>query len=334
MTANADRTACPACGFVDLQVNGFGGINFSSESLTLSEVQFVVDALEQRGTLAFCPTVITSPPSVYRHALPILAQAMRIPEIRAHLPGIHLEGPFLSPEDGARGVHPRAYITVPSLAQFDEFWDLAEGTIRVLTVAPEVPGALELIRHATGLGIAVSIGHTLADSNMIAAAIKVGAWLSTHLGNGCPNYIHRHHNPIWPQLASPELTAMLITDGHHLPAEMVKAFLAAKTSQRVIVTSDASPAAGCPPGEYAFFGSRVLLEPGGRLRSLEQDTLAGSSATMLECMNFLAGLGLLSEEELWRVGCDNPLGVLGKTRADLPPHRNVRFDGERFQVIT
>lgn len=331
MTANLDHSFSPG-GFVDLQVNGFGGINFSSDTLSLAEVENVAGALSTRGTLAFCPTVITSAREVYRHALPALAKAIHSEELRRCLPGIHLEGPFLSPEDGARGVHPRAHIVAPDQAFLQEMWNLAEGTIRILTVAPEIPGALDLIEFAVNLGIVVAIGHTMADAAAIQAAVRAGASLSTHLGNGCPNYLHRHHNPIWPQLASPALTAMLITDGHHLPAEMIGAFLAAKTSRRVIVTSDASPAAGCPPGEYSFFGSRVLLEPGGRLRSLEQDTLAGSSATMLECMNYLASLDLLSEEELWRVGCDYPLEVLGKTRADLPVDHTVRFDGKQFRI--
>lgn len=321
-------------GFVDLQVNGFGGINFSSATLTVDQVAEVSAALARRGTLAFCPTVITSAPEVYRRALPVLAQSVRASHNwPSRLLGIHLEGPFISPEDGAVGVHPVGYVRPPSVADFDELFALAEGTLALLTLAPERPGAIDLVRRARQVGVKVSIGHTLAGATEIRAAIAAGARLSTHLGNGCPNLLHRHLNPIWPQLAAPELSAMLISDGHHLPPEVIAAMLAAKGAERVIITSDAAPAAGCPPGEYAFFGARVLLEPSGRLRNLDRDTLAGSSATMLDCMNFLAGLRLLSEPNLWRVGRDNPLAAIGKPLADLPSGV-VTYIENHFEIHT
>jgi N-acetylglucosamine-6-phosphate deacetylase len=298
-------------GFVDLQVNGFGGVNFSAPDLTLEQVAATCDALARKGTLLFCPTVITSSMDIYRKALPILAQAVRRQPGAARLAGIHLEGPFISPVEGAVGVHPEQYVQPPSPKIFDELFRLADGQVALITLAPEIPGAVELIRHAAAMGVRVSIGHTLADERAVRAAVDAGAHFSTHLGNGCPNLLHRHYNPIWPQLAAPELTAMLISDGHHLPPAVLASFLAAKGAERVIVTSDASPVAGCAAGEYNVFGSRVLLEPGGRLRSLERDTLAGSSSTMFECMNFLASLHLLSEADMWRVGRDNPLQALG-----------------------
>jgi N-acetylglucosamine-6-phosphate deacetylase len=325
-------------GFVDLQVNGYAGVNFSDAALTLEQVQAVSAALAKRGTLAFCATVITSGLEVYRAALPILAEAARRSgdssnEWPSRLLGIHLEGPFISPEDGAVGVHPRQHVQAPSVKLLDELLRLAQGQVLLLTLAPELPGALDLVRRAMGQGIAVSLGHTMADAAAVHAAADAGASLSTHLGNGCPNLIHRHHNPIWPQLAEARLSAMLITDGHHLPADMVAAMLAAKGPGQVIVTSDAAPAAGCPPGEYSFFGSRVLLEPSGRLRNLERDTLAGSSASMIHCLNFLAGLHLLSEADLWRVGRDNPLAAIGKAPADLPAGSRVRFSGDHFELL-
>jgi N-acetylglucosamine-6-phosphate deacetylase len=322
-------------GFIDLQVNGYGGVDFSSPALTLAAVAETTRTLYQRGTLAFCPTVITSPIPVYRQVLPLLAEAMQAhspaaADGRSRLCGIHLEGPFISPAEGAVGAHPRQHVRAPSLALFDELYALAGGQIALLTLAPELPGAPDLIRHACAYGVKVSIGHTLADADAIRAAVDAGATLSTHLGNGCPNYIHRHHNPLWAQLAAMGLSAMLITDGHHLPPELIAVALAAKSPGRVLVTSDSSPAAGCPPGEYTFFGTRALLEPSGRLRNLESDTLAGSSATLLDCMNHLAGLGLLDEAGLWQVGRDNPLKVLGLSPAELPPGR-IAYANGRFQ---
>jgi N-acetylglucosamine-6-phosphate deacetylase len=315
----ADDGTAGGSGFVDLQVNGFAGVNFSDPALTPEQIAATAAALAQRGTLAFCPTVITADLVVYRRVLPLLGTAVRAPQGQGRLLGIHLEGPFLSPEDGAVGAHPREHVRLPDAALFDELFALSAGQIRILTLAPEMPGALDLIRRAVDLGVVVSIGHTLASADQISAAVQAGARLSTHLGNGCPNLLHRHHNPIWPQIASQSLTAMLITDGHHLPPDLIAAVIAAKGVQRVIVTSDAAPAAGCPPGEYAFFGTRALLEPSGRLRNLERDTLAGSSALMLDCMNYLASLNLLSPAGLWRVGRDNPLAVLGLDASVLPP---------------
>jgi N-acetylglucosamine-6-phosphate deacetylase len=333
MDHDQNPTAGTLSGFVDLQVNGYAGVNFSDPGLTLEQVERVTRLLAQRGTLAFCPAVITSAQETYRCALPVLAEAIRWQtpgeQERSLLLGIHLEGPFISPQEGAVGVHPRQHVQLPSAAMLDELYALAGGQVALLTLAPELPGALEVIHRARQLGVVVSIGHTLADAAAVRSAVQAGARFSTHLGNGCPNLLHRHLNPLWPQLAAPELTAMLITDGHHLPPEVMAVMLAAKGAGRIIVTSDAAPAAGCPPGEYAFFGTRVLLEPSGRLRNLQADTLAGSSATMLECMNTLAGLGLLSESDLWRVGRDNPLSALSQISAALPPGR-VMFTSGRF----
>lgn len=297
--------------FVDLQVNGFGGVDFSSPSLTVDAVRQVVAALRCRGTRAFCPTVITSSPAVYNHVLPVLARAAEAPDLQEALLGIHLEGPFISPEEGAVGAHPRACVQVPSVQGFDRLHDLLGSSLRLVTLAPEQPGALAVIRRAVECHVRVAIGHTLADADAIHAAVAEGATLSTHLGNGCPNQIHRHRNPLWAQLAAGELTAMIVTDGHHLPSEFVRTVLAAKGAAQVIVTSDASPVAGCPPGEYDLWGTRVRVEPSGRIANLRAETLAGSAATLSECAAWLTSLHCLSDAELRRVTRDNALAVMG-----------------------
>jgi N-acetylglucosamine-6-phosphate deacetylase len=299
-------------GFVDLQVNGYGGVSFSSLALTADDVRKVADALAARGTEAFCPTVVTASAAVYEHVLPILGAAARSADLAGRILGIHLEGPFISSEEGAVGAHSKAHVLPPSIDSLDRLMDLAGGAVRLLTVAPEKPGAAELIAHARCAGITVSIGHTLAGADDIQRAIDAGATLSTHLGNGCPNFMHRHDNPIWPQLAAEGLTAMLITDGHHLPPTFIRAVLAAKGPGRVIVTSDASPVAGLPPGTYEMLGTRLVLEPNGRVRNLVAPTLAGSSATMHECMAYLESLGVLNEAGQRQVARENPLEVLGR----------------------
>jgi N-acetylglucosamine-6-phosphate deacetylase len=294
-------------------------------------VRETVRALAQRGTVLFLPTVVTAPWKTYTHTLPILAQAAADPEIGTHIAGVHLEGPFLSPQDGARGVHPKAHLRLPDPGELETLFELSGGTIRLLTLAPELPGALALVQRAVDLGIAVAIGHTMAGSQAVREAVAAGARLSTHLGNGCPNLLHRHENPLWPQLANPNLSAMLITDGHHLPADFVRTVLAVKGSGGAIVTSDAAPAAGLPPGDYELFGLPVRLEASGRLHSPTTQTLAGSAATMLDCMNWLASLAVLDEAGLWAVGRENALAVLGLDSHTIPDGE-VCFEDNRFSV--
>lgn len=162
----------------------------------------------------------------------------------------------------------------------------------MITLAPEIDGGLELIEYAVSLGIKVSIGHTMAGGDTIKAAAESGARFSTHLGNGIPQYIHRHENPLWSQLAHPDLVPLVIADGHHLPFDFIQVALATKGSNNVIVVSDSSPAAGLPPGDYHFFGSVSRLDPGGRLYEPSTGYLAGSSATMSVCAAWLSICGM------------------------------------------
>lgn len=302
-------------GFVDLQVNGYGGADFSDPGLTVDQVLAAATALAARGTVAFCPTVITSSPDTYRKVLPVLAEAAGERQGRGIL-GIHLEGPFISSREGAVGAHAAAHVQAPDTALFDELWRLSGRRVSLLTLAPEVPGAVALIRHARRLGVAVALGHTLCGPCDVAEAVACGASLSTHLGNACPNLLDRHHKPIWAQLDSP-LDAMLITDGHHLPPAVIRTIMRAKGTGHVILTSDSAAVAGLPPGDYRCAGRPVRVTATGRVDNLLAPTLAGSSATMLDCVNHLASLGFADEALLTRVACDNPLAAIGSTRAAL-----------------
>jgi len=317
-------------GFVDLQVNGFIGIDFSRVGLTLEDISKVVSELLSRGTTAFCPTMITSSPDAYRSNLPVLARACRHPELGERLLGIHLEGPFISPVDGARGAHSRDAVRLPDCDLLDRLWEWSEGQIRLLTLAPELPGAIELIERAVSLGIRISLGHHLADAQAIEAAVRAGAVASTHFGNGIPNLVPRHDNPLWPQLAADSLSAMLITDGHHLPPSFIAAVIKAKGADGVIVVSDAAPIAGFQPGEHRTLGQQVVLEVSGRLWNPVGRHLVGSSASMLDCMNHLAGLNLLTGSQLRQVGRDNPLRLIGADSGGQAESPEVRFESGRF----
>lgn len=297
-------------GWIDLQVNGYAGVDFSAPGLTVAGIRRVTEELVKRGTAAYCPTVVTTVMERYDANLPVLAAAMEEPDLKPHLLGIHLEGPFLSLE--GRGAHQASLLQKPDVKLLDHWLTLAKGRVPLLTLAPELDGAADLIRHAVARGVVVLLGHHVADGASIDRAVLAGARGCTHLGNGIPNMLPRHPNPIWNQLADDRLTALLITDGHHLPVEFVKSALRVKGLDRCIVTSDAAPIAGLPPGRYTWMGTELVSEPSGRIGLANSDVLAGSSATMEDCMVWLRSWSQLNEKELKRLGRENPLRILGK----------------------
>jgi N-acetylglucosamine-6-phosphate deacetylase len=296
-------------GWVDLQVNGFAGVDFSAPGLTVADVRQATRALVARGTAAYCATLVSCAPERYEENLPVLASAMDEPDIRPHLLGIHLEGPFLTRD--ACGAHSADLLQRPSVPLLERWMKRASGRVAILTLAPELDGAEAVIRCAAALGVVVSLGHHLADQDAVARAVDAGAMCSTHLGNGIPNTLPRHPNPIWTQLADDRLTGLFITDGHHLPPEFVRVALRAKGIERFVVTSDAASIAGLPPGEYVWQGKTVVSEPGGRVALKHGTALAGSSATMADCLTWLRSWSGLSETDLRRIGRSNPLRLLG-----------------------
>jgi len=326
-TGNLKSTKVP--GLVDLQVNGFKGIHFSDPSLTQESFALACRGVFEAGTTAFLPTVITSPAQVYEHNLPIIAAVIRSQEFRGRLPGIHLEGPFISAEDGARGAHDSRWIAPPDVGYLEQLLEWADGWVKLLTIAAELQGAEDLARHACSQGIAVSLGHQMASEADLQRLAKAGAASLTHLGNGVPALLNRHVNPVWAGLANDDLAATIISDGHHLPASLLKTIIRTKGAGRCVVISDASSPAGLPPGEYEVLGHRHVLDENGRLHEPATGYLAGSSATMLECMNHLASLELVSPDELVAMGFHNPLRLIGLGPQDVAEERNLRFDAER-----
>lgn len=321
-------------GFVDLQINGYKGICFHTPDLTIEGVYQATHELVQAGTIAYCPTVVTGNIKIYEHCLKVFAGAMRDNKLARHILGFHLEGPFISPVEGARGAHPPKYIRESSIELLKRFQDWAEGNIVLLTLAPETKGAIPLIEYCSKNKIKVSMGHHFADDDVMAKAVKAGASACTHLGNGMPNMINRHDNPIWWQLACDNIFGMFITDGHHLPADLIKTAIRAKTVSKTIVVSDSIHLAGLPPGTYDFAGAKVNLAASGRISFADTPYLAGSSANMVQCMNHLASLKLLTEKELWQVGRDNPMRYLGKNPSVLDKIQGprVEFKNNKFAV--
>lgn len=276
---DADRLPWIAPGFVDLQINGYGGQEFSSASLATDHVAAIVRGQAAFGVTRLCPTVTTAAFDVHVHAMRTIAGACAAdPDIDRRVLGIHLEGPYISSIDGPRGAHPREHCRPPNWDEFCRLQDAAAGRIRLVTLSPEYDEAPDFIARAVASGVVVSIGHTAANSSQIRAAVDAGATMSTHLGNGAHRELPRHPNYLWDQLAEDRLTASLIVDGHHLPPEVVRTFVRAKTPQRCILVSDLSGLAGLPPGRYPSQLCDVEILGDGRLVIAGQrQFLAGAS---------------------------------------------------------
>lgn len=263
---------------IDIQINGFAGVDFQSTDLSLTDVRRATAGLAARKTRRFFPTLITDDPERLeakfanferlRAADPSVAQAAC---------GYHLEGPWLSPEPGYRGAHNPACMGPPDLHVFDRLQKAAGENIRLLTLAPEWPGSAAFIREVVSRGVQVSLGHTNADERAIDAAIEAGAQFCTHVGNGAPAAIPRHDNVIQRLLARDELTAFFIPDGIHLPPFVLRNFFRAKPPGRALFTTDCMAAAGAPPGEYRL-GEIVLTVGTDRIvRQPGQHGFAGSA---------------------------------------------------------
>jgi N-acetylglucosamine-6-phosphate deacetylase len=271
-----------APGLIDIQVNGYLGHDLNSPDVTADTVARFVRALWTVGVTTVCPTVTTqSEPSICR-SLRAIREACEADPLVAHsIACIHVEGPYISPEDGARGAHPLEHVRPPSLDEYRRWQAAAGGRIGIITLAPEHPGSVEYIRAAVADGVVVALGHTAADESQILAAVNAGASLSTHLGNGSHAMVDRHRNYIWDQMAEDRLTASLIFDGHHLPPALMKVMLRAKTPERAILTSDAVAVGGLGPGVYeTSIGRKVERLPSGRLNLYGTPYLAGSASSL------------------------------------------------------
>jgi N-acetylglucosamine-6-phosphate deacetylase len=173
-------------GFFDLQVNGFAGRGFTDLHVPLEDVQHIARAVLTTGVTRFLPTIVTADLETMCRQLSVIAEAIRRDELVAAMcPGAHVEGPFIHPEDGPRGAHPREHVRPPNASDFDRLYEAAGGRIAIMTLAPDQPGAAELIRHARELGVVVALGHHRAEAEHLESAIRVGAAMTTHLGNGC-----------------------------------------------------------------------------------------------------------------------------------------------------
>jgi N-acetylglucosamine-6-phosphate deacetylase len=298
--------------FCDIQINGARGVAFTSASLTTDGVRTVTAACQRHGIGQYLPTVITSDFETIRASFAALSRAVESdPDLAKAIPGFHLEGPYLSGDDGPRGAHPKRHTRDPDLDEFNRWQDAAGGRIKMVTVAPERAGAIAFIEALTKAGVIVAIGHTAADGETLSRAGDAGAKISTHLGNGCAGTMPRHDNPIWHQLADDRLFASVIADGHHLPPAVLKGIVRGKTPGRLVLTCDASPLAGLAPGRYREWESEFDVLPGGKIVVPGTPYLAGSGVFTDHCVSHILNAGLATMSEVIAMASVRPRELLG-----------------------
>ncbi len=321
-----DLYLCPA--WIDVQVNGFAGVDYNSASTSHEEIARSIDVLFSTGVARFYPTVITGGPDDMRAALDNLARAKDSLGSGEAMDGFHVEGPHISPDDGPRGAHPRHWVRPPDVNEFHRWQEAARGHVRLVTVAPEWPQAPAYIEALTAAGVVISIGHTNATGPQIADAVSAGATMSTHLGNGAHQVLQRHPNYIWEQLAEDRLSASFIVDGIHLPMSFLKTALRAKGLERSVLVTDASTPAAAKPGRYTLGEQLVDLTPDNRVVLAGQDKLAGSALRMdhgVENLMKLAGLPLADAVTM---ATTNPARVGG-----VPGRKNGLAAGDRADFV-
>jgi N-acetylglucosamine-6-phosphate deacetylase len=283
-------------GLFDVQINGYWGRGFKDLDLGAEGIRDLCWSIALSGSTRFLPTITTDAPETMRAAMRMLDEACRsYPDVAAMVAGIHQEGPWISPLDGPRGAHPLEDVRTPDLAAFERLQAAAGGRIAMLTLAPEVDGALDMIRAVSGQGVVVCLGHHQAEGTRIRAAVEAGARGVTHLGNGCSPMLPRHPNILWEQAAEDRLYAGIIADGHHLPPATAKVFCRAKPRDRLVLVSDAISMAGAPPGRYQRRDGIAEMTPQGRYGYYDSPILIGAAVSLGRCLANLTSF--LGEDE-------------------------------------
>jgi N-acetylglucosamine-6-phosphate deacetylase len=317
--AAADTTITST--FFDIHTHG--GASHDVMEATPQALSAVSCFMAKHGVGHYLPTTVTAPIDKTLASLEGIARAIDLAATpdwdpqHARPVGIHLEGPFIS--HSKRGVHPSADILAPDIALFDHFQQAAGGHIRLITIAPEVPGALDFIRHCTQQGVRVSIGHTNASSEETHAAIEAGAQSATHTYNAMRPLNHREPGVLGTVLDSDILFAELICDGIHVAPELVRLWLRSKGPQRAILITDSMAAAGMPDGEYTL-GTFAVRVADGRAFAADdltkgQHTLAGSVLTLDRAVANLQKFTGASLEVATGLASFNPAFLLGMERA-------------------
>lgn len=307
-----------APGLVDLQINGFKGMDFNASPLSYQVVLDMTYALLKEGITSYCPTIITNKDETIKsHIKSIVEACNRDNVVEKTIVGIHLEGPFISPKDGPRGAHNPKFIQGTDWSLFESWQEAAQGKIKIITLSPEWKGSTYFIEKCVKSGVKVSIGHTSASIEQIQEAVSAGATLSTHLGNGAHAKLDRHPNYIWEQLSEDQLWATIIADGFHLPKSVLKVMIRTK-GKKLILISDAVSLTGIPAGEYeSFIGGKVILSPSGRLSvAANPKYLAGSAQLLTGDISYLVTNEITDLATAWEMSSVRPSSFLNLPTAE------------------
>ena len=320
-------------GFIDIQVNGFAGVDLNHTNFRGDDLVGVCRNLLTTGVTRFCPTLITADhKQLTRNIKEIRRACERHSLVRKMVLGIHLEGPYINPEDGPRGAHPRAHVAHPDWDEFERLLVTSNGLVRMVTVAPEMPGGVAFIQKASQSGLVVGIGHCNPEPEIIDQAVRAGARISTHLGNGTHQMLDRHQNYLQKQLGHDGLMASIICDGSHLPDYFVKNVVRAKGKSRVILITDATAASHAPAGRYFLGDLEIEADNDGVLRLAGTPYLTGSTLTMDRAIANCAAFAGITLASAIKFATENPAGLFdgisGKLetgqRADLVLFRAKR----------
>ena len=313
-------------GLVDLQVNGFAGVDFNTPGITNEALQKSLETMLASGVTTCLPTLITSSEKHLKSCFKDLENTRQsCPLAKMMIAGYHLEGPFISPYPGFSGCHPVAEIVDVDLDMFRRLQETAGGKICLVTLAPEVKGAIPFIENLVSQGIIVAIGHTAAGPEKIREAVEAGAILSTHLGNGTSSELSKYKNPIIAQLSEDNLNASFIADGYHISPDILKVYMRAKESNRTILITDATAGAAAEPGVYQMGDMELHLDDEPVIYNKKTSRPSGSVVTLDQCVrNVMQWYKVpLDEAVLW-AGL-NPMQLIksSKTSEIYPEHNNA-----------
>ena len=322
-----------APGFIDIQVNGYAGADFCDPKAPFDAIEHAIEVLLSKGVTRFFPTVITNSPEEILGALRNIVKAKGELPLGRAMEAIHVEGPHISPFDGPRGAHPKAWVRPPSIDEFERWQEVADGNVRLVTLSAEWPEAPRYIEHLVSHGVVVAIGHQQSTHEQIEMAVDAGATLSTHLGNGAHKILPRHPNYLWQQLAEERLAVSLIADGVHLGNEFLKVAIRAKGVERAVLITDAAMPTGCAPGNYKLGEVEVTLHAAtadrpSRITLRDGDRLAASALSMDHGIEHLMRIANLSLRDAVTMATRNParVGRISGRQRGLQP-------GDRSDVV-
>lgn len=291
-----------APGLFDLHINGYSGVDFNDPHLSKDDLHLFRNKLMNIGCTGVLITLITNDCAEIERLLSRLHKMKKEdPILDRFFLGYHVEGPFISPNDGPRGAHDKKFICTPNLDWIIKWNKIVDGLLKIVTISPEwFEDDYSVITKIKEQGIIVSIGHTDATSHQVRQAIEHGASMATHLGNGSAPLQDRHHSSYWDLLSDERVMGCFISDGHHLPRPVLTTFTRSKKGNLIIV-SDASSSGGLPPGDYeTFIGGKVTISKDNRLHIFGNPSiLAGSASTVLDCVNNMINYNILTQHEAW-----------------------------------